>query len=894
MYKLTNAVAFHNNLQNIRAFEWGPHDLIAFGAEQFVFIYQYKNNDLKFFRSITRHRSSISSIRWSNPSVEPARSESFQTYICVGDTSGNCLVYDIYSGNRHAGISPDPGAQISIIDIQWSLSSSSIMYVLTSQPSLICFKVGSYNGRRMSSVETCQGFGLPFKSFNMEILWVHQLQKPFDFILMDPFDPYRLMICNTNASFMLVQLNERFIKTSQSQIYSFCGKQQMNQRLLNAEYLPFTKNRIAIILTNTFMIYDINSQGGSILLCDPGQEFSYTRNLFSSLRPDRFWISLVNGNLSRFEIDNNKYSQKRMIPPCGSQISAAVSDKLHPDRIAVIYANGSLAVFIDRGDCIFGTSMIVGLPSQIIAWDAKEDNIAFATATGMIAVFYQEKSYSYRVKDRNVKRIAFLEDRYLVVAGKRLIIIDLVNRMTKTLKKTDTPSNMKVKNNVIATQPYTNVLTFHLLNQTQKTKIFKETIISYCAHETNPNLWCAIASSELFYVINVEGQQIVTKTFSQNQKNIMGSIVDCAFNDEAIIAITNESMFCQLNTSTGQFTTLQFASSPLRQVLSYCSYLIVVDSANSCAILNSSDKKVIGVAHCPALQVQLLNSKMIAIKSSDYGVRFFEFPNLTTFVSILEIPDETRNEFNAAKNYKEMEEIANEFGDIEFITFARIVQSETGLPMASPYWTARDKFIEYELCTNACLPSFVEDYIDYLILTGQSKEAAKFVLENPTNNSILFAHACYATDSEAVDFISRTMAKVTGFEHLIARLYVLANSREKAVEILKNGADFKLEVKFIKYLFSDEEIKPFIIDWIKNKPELQRDYLLYAFIGDSHATLGILYGSQDTAKAAFYLNFLEQQGIQIEESQFAEMLSLQPIDTLVSQIRNEFPKLIHE
>lgn len=207
---------------------------------------------------------------------------------------------------------------------------------------------------------------------------------------------------------------------------------------------------------------------------------------------------------------------------------------------------------------------------------------------------------------------------------------------------------------------------------------------------------------------------------------------------------------------------------------------------------------------------------------------------------------------------EELETIAHQIGDLSFLHFIQVIKGNKDTILPSVYSITREKAILNEKCFSACNiqnSAFVDEYIEYLILSNQFERAARFALLKVNKQNILLAQACLSPNAEAVKKIMKFIPSIKGSEKIFSLLLKIGGDSEEAANTAFRINDSLTSIKFLKLICDDIEIKKFI----KLFKTYKENYLTMAFADDYQNAFTILLNSNEISKAYAYMTFIEEK-----------------------------------
>ncbi|OHT10148.1 hypothetical protein TRFO_20705 [Tritrichomonas foetus] len=879
----------HPNLQNFHCLDWGPGGFLAAAFENYVTIY---DSSLNFFRSFNLHKSNISCVRFSPVSVERSIPNSFQSFIAVGDETGNCLVYDIYNGVRHAGFSPEKLPIIPIIDIQWNISNPSMLFILTAAPSLLCVNCGSTSRRHYSCVESWAPIGQSIQSFNMSFNFSVPLSTRFQYITVDQFHLNQLLVASSSGNYYsLIKIQNGRNQPFVTQLLQFNGL-PADQKILTVEYFPHNINRITIVMTHSIYVYDLAAKTASLIYNNDLALISPMTNVFLPSIADRFWISVNDGTIACFSVEGENYIRHSyVLVPQFHQMAHFIVDPFNFNRLAICTADGKIAVFTSINRKIICSAYRPSFNDHIEAINTNnKDKYSFVSNQGYVGVFDTEKGYSLRFKielpenlhskgEPLFDSIAFAGNK-IAVGGSRLFVIDLYERKISIMNKHLSPSKMNSTGSLIAYIPFPNTLDI-LYPSTPKTSLaFAGAIVSFASRMADPSEWALVVRGNGCVIVDIsqKPKMIVQFPFPDEPVTCMLFIGSCVYIGTRIGELYRVSI------ETKKSTVLNISGSMIRTMKCYENYIFVSDNDYNSYLIDINEYKVIKSPKWKIQEIHFLSNNVAVAMTSKTTLVLINIPSFEIIISPGNAKSDAIQRFSVCNSVDELEKIALEVGDLDFVQFIRVFQRKGELPLPALYTQNHNEFIEKEKVTR-----FIErltqpqNLIDFMILTKQNQYAAKLLLKNGGENEMLLAYACLSPNLEAAMEITKGNCSKKHVQN-VARLLCLSDDKNAAIEWLTLNEDWNAALYFLKMLFDDEVATSSILAWLNIKTILQLSPLIMSFVGDYHAALTVLYRSGSVAKAFALLCYLREKGIEIKKSSF-EDYSNEDIEDLKEKIQ---------
>lgn len=865
--------------QNLRTIDWGPNGMLAAASESFVNIYQFKDNKFSLLRTISGHKSNIICVKFSCSSVELIQPYFFQLYLAVGDEFGNCIVYDVFAGSRHAGLLPTSNLPITILDIQWRNDNPSVFFVMTSIPSLMAVACGHVALRRASSVGTWADRGLPFQSFNMTLLSHIHLNQAYSFMTIDPFHPMHIILASQNNTYCSVQTQNEI---SQSQIMSFSGIPK-DQKIIAVEFYPHAQNRLVLMLTNSIILFDIGTHLYSVIIADC-QPICPANTVFSSAITDKFWLPFIDGKVSRLRLTENNWIVNGQVPSSINHQNHYIAiDKYCPHRMAILSKSGRITIHEDRKGKLFTVAMAPNFPGKLAAWNCNEGRFVFVTNQSYLGLLDQAGHIlRLQIEDNNLKSIYFAGENRLVVGGQYLHIYNIKDRIDFVKNKNITPNNLVTCGTIIAYNPFPNILDVVFPDGPKQMLVFSENILCFAPRMAD--------STQIAVMLNRFGGCIVDISEPKPKQSRFSYV------DESAVALVYVGRKVFIARTTGDITMIDLetdtvtnkliSSVSLTKIRCMESYLLVGDESNNWMMMDLN----LGIVKNPKMKIldaRFLTSQFAITQNSPTSIRILQIPLFESFSIVQTRSNALLQRFLHASSTSEFESIALEAGDLEFVQFVRTFQGKGEKPLATAYSLSREEFIAKESMTRKIEKARNKDaLVEFLILTGKNDEAATLLMESDDDNSMLLAYACMTPHKESA---MKIVQKTRKFTQLAPRLLCIVDEPVYAVNYLMESGEWSTALKYLKIACSEEEAKPVMVSWILMKPEnVARNAHLMASIHDHHASLSLLENFGLISKAYAYLQYLENNNIPITESPMEDVVDLVPIQELKDTIKNQW------
>ncbi|OHT16625.1 hypothetical protein TRFO_13043 [Tritrichomonas foetus] len=887
--------AFHLTQENFRSVSWGPNNLLAVATENIVTIYQCVNNELVAFRRISRHKALITSLCWNFPSVEFNQNNSFDIFLAVGDQAGNCLVYEIFSLTRRAGISADQSNSISIIDLKFSLNDPSTLFILTSQPSLISVAVGTNTSLQEAKTSSVFIHGLSFLTLNINLLWTHPLESQYHMISLDLYNHNTILISSKKLDYFALKIDNT-IKNNPKNTLSSVLRFPIDDtsKLLSCEFFPFRPNTVLLLTEHSLYIYNLFNLSISIIISDSLHTFCLTKGIFSHQNSENFWLATIDGTISQYEIDeeNDCWINRNCISSVKSQILTVASDFYHPSRICVVYSCGRITIVqnhdqinqqydqinqnrkIIEKNRLFVSFSQPGL-NEILSWHVFNRQLAVLSNNGYVTIFIDNKKLRFQVNDSQSTILSFYNSHQIIVNGSKLHLIDLETReikhIDKNIPKDKIVSKMILKDDIIAYLPSPSTLELYTINGSSLIKDFAYPIKLFCPCSTDKEKWALLLSksndntNEALYTLTIIGFP-TPKNYEIDSS--LGSIVSISFSDNWVYFATSRSIIQQFDITNGAKKNVVYSLVSMRSISIYKNYLIAVDMSNSCSILSLSDMKIVSTKILKGKELQILNDECCLLLSGKSVIKLYKFPSLENhFIdySFNQKDNQFSLKFQCCRTSDDFEKVAFEIGDINFVQFLQNAKRKSNTILPALYSLTHEKVVSNERCVCASTKnsiSYIDDYIEYLILTGQREKSAKVALSTINKQNILLAHACFSPNYEAVQRIMEIIP-IDGSEKVLTLLLCIADRIQDASQLALKLNDTLTIIRFTKLMINDEKMENEIIKKFKS---CKRSYTAMAYIQDYHATISVLAHLKEISKAKAYLTFIEEKKQNVEKS----------------------------
>lgn len=856
------AFSLHHVHQNVHCLCWGPNGYLAVAAENFVHIYQLVSGHLTLVRTLSKHKFNVTVVRFSHPSVELSDADAFSLFLAVGDESGNLIVYDVASGERHSGFSPDRPGAVRIVDARWSRARRGALIVLTSAPALMYLEAGNVVRRRSSSVTSWADVGLPFQGFNMACKHYVSLSQRFDFIALDPYNTANLVLVAETGSYVAMKAPADAQPTASQTL----RVPNIEEPVLGAEFFPHAQNRLVITGEKGVWLYDLVSRSTAVIINAPGSMCA-CEGLFAAAEDSSLWMPTCDGSLARISLGKRKWKKICGFSTMGlNPVTHFVADSYDSNRAALLSRNGTLCVVEQRRCKLFIVAMLPSFHELIASWTTDNERIAFVTNYGFVGILMPDGSYArYHVEGKGFESICFAGENRLFVGSSKLDYIDLRNRRIVCKSRQITPKNLISTGTIIAYNPLPNILEIAYLESPKKTIVFKEKILAFASRIADPSKWAVVVSRMGICVIDCSQIKASQVRFPVEDENVT-SIV---YYGSTIVTAGQVGDLRVLNVESGRSISKRLASCSIQSIAFCNGSLIAVTTEYDCFVLDASDLHVIREIKWRLMKAHVMNSDFIVIQTSRMALRLLSLPNFECLTTPALPPSTARARFTAAKTVDDFERIAMEVGDLDFVQFIRSVQRKDKLPLPELYNLTRDGFIAKEKLTRLIEQNTKRDeFIEFLILTGDRTGAADRLMQSRDTKDMLTAYACLAPNADA----ARAMAEADDGSNtsLISRLLVMCGEFQIAIGLLIAQGERAAAFKYTKILLGDTEYSKFIADWIKEKPGIARNTTIREALNDPHGTLALLQQFGYISKAYAYLAYLRASSETIPESPFPD------------------------
>ncbi|EAY23151.1 hypothetical protein TVAG_183880 [Trichomonas vaginalis G3] len=833
---------------------WGPDGFFAIANEHIVTIYQLQNKEIVLYRTISRHKSNITKIAWNYPTVEVSKSDAFKYFLAVADETGNCIIYDIFTGQRHSGISPDSVINgVPILDICWSYSDSSTFFILTDNPAIICFTNGSPTRRRSSFVEECQIQNFSFKSFNLLVNWSSPLKNHYNFIVQDPFNDHNLILASHSSQYMLFSLNEA---DSKPKGVDQCGTFPFTP-INTIEFFPHAKNRLILGNSHQVILYDIDTKELINIFSNNLEEICTINNIFSPQSPKYFWGATVSGSIIRFERQNDLFVQNRQIQLPGHRLFCIDVNRYNPNLVLSYSPNGKICVIKDDFKMLKVESSLPSINNEtIVAWCLTDDGYIYCTNNGFV-VFCQSNSVkNFQISDKKINFVGYQrKNRKIIIGGQFLSYIDIEKNLVYKDQFYEKPFAILSSENYIFVQNLPNVIDF-FQGKKKENLVFSDNIKLFVVNDKDDTQIAVYLNYQSVYLIDITKKQQKKVTFS----DCFGDITSSSYSGDKIVAVTNRGMFYVINTQNLTSKTVLFNENNLKRVKLNGNTCIVIDVNNTASLVDMNTLNVISFARFNVLEADYFLSDFAMIQTSLTSLRFVKLPTFETFISVPNFEyNSLRDRFVNCQNPDEMSEISEKIGDLNFINFAKTVLRKSDIPLCSPLSLPcelyREKYAS-SVCLTRTSKILNDEFVDYLILTKRNDEAANELLKRNSEKDALFAHCCLSPNLEAAKIISTK----SGFWKLAGRLFALSGDKDSCLICFESNNAMNETILFGKFLYDDEEFTKICYDLIDMSTPLRDIILSLAFIGDSQSLLPCLASISCISAGRFCLLALGDKG----------------------------------
>jgi len=825
--------------------EWGPNGLFAVSSENFVTIYRYCEIGVKLVRTITRHKSNITCFKFNNPTVELSQQDPFQIFLSVGDEGGNCIIYDVFTGKRHAGLSPEQNMTVSISGMCWHYSKPSVLYLLTSQPSLICFSLGNIMRRRSSTVESCSEHGLNFMTFNMECIWSHPLKSHFSFMCISPFSQVHIVIANSSSQFAVIKINADLGLSTVSTTSCF-SVMLSEQKLLTCEFFPFTQNRLTLLYQNYLGVYDIAKSELSILFNDKIHQYCPTNIIFSPYSPEYLLVGTFDGSINRYILMHDKWVIQS-VTSIGSRLSMVSGNPYDQKLFLSVSKCGKLIVYKEQKNNFFAVGIVPSNPETINAWAVCEDSLMYVTNLGNLVVFHKNQEYRFFIDDRKIFFIELMLYDKIILAGRHIYMVDIKKRSVILLSKVIDPLFVAVSGPYVAYSPLKNVIDFIDISGNKSTHVLAETIVLLSANRTNQNIWAVFTSHSTVTILDTSHKVPNQQKFAF--KEAFGEINCASFNETKLVAVSSSGIVYTLDIDTKLTTSFSFASCSLKYVRAFSDRLLIIDNEYACTLCDSTTLNRISIAKWRVIDANFLDQDHCVIQTSPSSMRVMQTPSFDTCTLNSEYESSLFIRFQDATSLNELCEIAKEVGDLEFLQFVGVLQRSEKLPLPNPSCIIRDVYIKFEesiLASEHAYSKEKESLIEYLILMGKMNEVSNLLLKKNDENSILTAYACLAPSSQSIMRIAETI-DISGNEKFIAKLFAITGDRDSSLRLLIETKECDSALKYAKIMFSDDEICPYL-SMISSKQSIRDQIFMNTFAKDYKSVSELLNSVKSISK----------------------------------------------
>ena len=869
----STGISLHPIPSNLHCLEFGPDGFVAIAAENIVSIYKYHDGKMSLFRVLPHHRALITAVKWSSPSVEIMRSGSFHQFVAVADDRGNCIVYDVLSGVRHAGISPDKDASFAILGIEWGQKQT--LFVLTTLPSLVC--VGCSH-RRSSNVESLSGSGLPFAAFNMKPIFSVSLPCQFSFIKVDPFSPSVLVLLSTDGKVMIAKTDKQNEKAVMSSVFPL----PCQQEVLNMQFYPHTPNYLIVIHEKTIVLFNLATKEQNVIFVSDIDRLVSMDGVFMADSPGRYWVVLRDGTMIRYVLDKDGWLRESLTAVTAVQLRMAACDPYCTGRIATIDKNGNLTLFQERNSKVFAVAHVPWFPEVLTAWTCATDRLFFATNLGYIGVLDRSGQYLRFSLEKDVLSIAYSESTQQIVAGgnEQIHYINLARREITTKKVNFAAQKISASGDIVVLNPLPNVLNV-VGTDVHRRFVFDSPIKKFTCDRADKLKWAVLFEKGGGVILDLASKTKRKFTFKENDDFLS----DVAYSNDHIYVVTTRGELYILTSETKECKTIKIGETSLKAVDVYNYLALIIDDASRAVLFDTTTKGLVGFCRSKVIQAKFVSESIAVVQTSDTSIKYVSLPSFEPMAA--EKTHQKRvllSKFAQCETFAQFESVGQEVGDLEFLQVCATLNQANNMMLPASYVLPHDSYLQKEKCTRSIDRLDEKHIIELDIITGNMKSAAAMLLKHAdSRSSLLWAHCCLAPNLGA----AHELAKVAGKHYkIVAQLLIAAGDPEAAVRLLIDNDDWAYAIRFTKLLFTDEISAPILRQWIRERPRVQRPDLIFALLRDHHAFLALLAKSKTISRAIAYLTYLEENNITIEPSEFQEMMGLSSVDDVVTNIHD--------
>lgn len=860
---------------NLHCIEFGPNGFIAIAAENIVSIYQYRDSKLTLFRVLPHHRAFITCVKWAKPSVEVMKSGSFHQFLAVSDDRGNCIVYDVLNGVRHAGISPEREPGFAIVSIEWGQKLT--LFVLTSLPSLVCIDLCH---RRSSNVESWSGSGLPFASFNMKPVFGVTLPCQFSFINVDPFSPSVLVLVSTDGNAIIVRTDRANGKAVMSSVFQLL----CDQEVVKVQFYPHAPNYIVVSHEFTMALFNLATKEQNVIFGSDVDRLAPLDGVFMPDSPGSYWVVLRDGTMFRYGLEPDGWIRKSMTSISAVRLRMAACDPYHTGRIATLDKNGNLTVFQERKDKVFAVAHVPWFPETIAAWTCNEEYLVFATNVGYVGVIdHSGKCVRFSLDAGEMcPSIAFCDTKKQIIVGgnNRIHYIDILKRQIITKKVNFTPQRICATGDIVAFSPLPNVLNI-IGGDFHRTFVFDNPIRSFTYDRQSKMKWAVLYERGGGSILDLASKTKRKFTFKENDEFMS----DVACSNDQIFVVTTRGEFYILNSETKLCKTVKIGDTPLKSISVFNELALIIDESERAILVDTTTTTIVGYSRSKVSSANFVSESCAAVQTSDTSIKYVALPTFEP------VPTEKTHQkrlllsrFARCQTVADFHRVGEEMGDLEFLQLIATLTGKSNMMLSCSYILPQKYYMQKERCTRSLDRRDEKHIIEFDIISGNLREAANLLLKHSDSKaSMLWAHCCMSPSLEA----ARELAKVAGKHYkMVALLLIAAGDPDEAIRLLIDNEDWAYAIRFSKLLFDDSKAATVISKWIKERPRVQRPELVFTSIHDHHAALAGLLKNKSVSRAVVYLRYLEENNIRIEPSQFQEILELPCVDEVIANVKS--------